>query len=917
MLNRRDRHEAVRSQEGCMGTPSRNAVLGSIVVALVILGLTPSVGEAAVQPYGTNDAGGFRNVLPPGEDGVDNLSEALDFLGDGTYPEHWIDQQPLYEGLLYASPSLTDGQIPKYYKDATFGVRPNDVESRISPKPGVTILRDKGYGVPHVYGDTHRDVMFGAGYAAAADRLFLMDVLRHTGRGELSSFLGGSNLASDEAQWQFAPYTEQDLRSQITAFARQYGNKGQQLVHNLRSYVAGINAYIDDAESDPSLMPAEYGLLKQRLEPWKGTDVIATASLIGAIFGKGGGNELNSALTMKSFVARFGRKAGRRAWRDFREKNDPAAPTTARERFPYETTNAFAQRGLAIPKAKSVHAVPVGPTPPEAAVSQESELGAIAGIGDAIRRAMREGGHASNWELVSAAESKTGHPLAVQGPQLGYYDPQIFMEEDLHGPGIDARGGAFPGTNLYVQIGHGRDYAWSATTATSDNVDTFAEVLCQDGFHYMYKDRCLPMETLVRHVSWAPNAIDPTPAGSATLTAYRTVHGIVFARGRVDGKRVAFVHARTTYFHEADSVLGFADLNNPNATRDVNDFKRAVSKINFLFNWSYVDEKDIGYYMSGALPRRAPGTSPDFPILGTGQYDWQGYDPATHTQDDIGFDAHPQAVNPPYLVSWNNKQAPGFAAADDKYSYGALFRSQMIANKIERGIAGGRRMSLAQLVKAMEEPATQDLRGYRVLRPALRVIGKPGSRRLQEGIRRLRAWRKDGSHRRDLDQDGTYEHNRAVELLDAWWPLLLRAEFGPALGNKAFDRLQSMLRFGDHTRGSPSAPDFGDGWWSYSYKDLKDVLGLPISGRYSRVYCGNGSLHRCRMALRRSLRQALEVSPEELYGGGNGDCAQDPQPSCFDQNRSQIVSAISVPPFPYQNRPTYQQTTELTHSVPR
>jgi hypothetical protein len=133
MLNRRDRHEAVRSQEGCMGTPSRNAVLGSIVVALVILGLTPSVGEAAVQPYGTNDAGGFRNVLPPGEDGVDNLSEALDFLGDGTYPEHWIDQQPLYEGLLYASPSLTDGQIPKYYKDATFGVRPNDVESRISP----------------------------------------------------------------------------------------------------------------------------------------------------------------------------------------------------------------------------------------------------------------------------------------------------------------------------------------------------------------------------------------------------------------------------------------------------------------------------------------------------------------------------------------------------------------------------------------------------------------------------------------------------------------------------------------------------------------------------------------------------------------------------------------------------------------
>jgi acyl-homoserine lactone acylase PvdQ len=34
--------------------------------------------------------------------------------------------------------------------------------------------------------------MFGAGYAAAADRLFLIDVLRHAARAELSSFAGGA-----------------------------------------------------------------------------------------------------------------------------------------------------------------------------------------------------------------------------------------------------------------------------------------------------------------------------------------------------------------------------------------------------------------------------------------------------------------------------------------------------------------------------------------------------------------------------------------------------------------------------------------------------------------------------------------------------------------------------------------------------
>ncbi len=54
-----------------------------------------------------------------------------------------------------------------------------------------------------------------------------------------------------------------------------------------------------------------------------------------------------------------------------------------------------------------------------------------------------------------------------------------------------------------------------------------------------------------------------TPPGSETLTAYRTVHGIVFARGKVDGKKVAFVSARSTYGHEADSALFFRDLNDP------------------------------------------------------------------------------------------------------------------------------------------------------------------------------------------------------------------------------------------------------------------------------------------------------------------------------------------------------------------
>src|SRR5690606_33439598 len=148
-------------------------------------------------------------------------------------------------------------------------------------------------------------------------------------------------------------------------------------------------------------------------------------------------------------------------------------------------------------------------------------------IGEALQQEQLDGHH-SNWELISADKSATGRPLGVLGPQVGYYLPQVLMELELHGPGIDARGAAFPGVSMYVQLGRGRDYAWSATSAGSDNVDTFAEVLCGGSkYKYKYKGKCLKMEKLVRDLSWKPNAIDKTAAGKAKLKVYRTVHGLV------------------------------------------------------------------------------------------------------------------------------------------------------------------------------------------------------------------------------------------------------------------------------------------------------------------------------------------------------------------------------------------------------
>src|SRR4051794_13742109 len=782
-----------------------------LIMAASILAPAAHAAGPAPAPYGTNDAGGFRNVLPAGEAGVSNVFQLGQFEANGSRPKHWDDQEPLYDGLLYASPTLTDADVPKYFKDATFGVKPDDIESTISPRAGVTIVRDKGYGVPHIYGDTFENVEFGAGYAAAQDRLFLIDILRHTGRASLSAFIGGSagNRAQDQTQWAIAPYTEADLQKQIDQGLQRYGAEGEKVRTGAEAFVAGINQYIDEAKLDPTKMPAEYAALGKLPQPFTLTDIIAEASLIGGIFGKGGGAEVKSALLVRALEKRYGVKKGRRAWADFRSKNDPEAPTTIlKKRFPYETEPAFSKRGLALPDPGSVTFTP--PVPPADAGATASAAKSQNTVGAQISRALD--GHASNWLLLPGRKSKSGRPLAVIGPQVGYYVPEILMEEELHGPGFDARGAAFPGVNLMVQLGHGRDYAWSATTATSDNVDTFAEVLCQDDFHYTYKGQCLPMEKLERTNSWTPNGVDSTPPGSETLTAYRTVHGIVFARGTVHGRKVAFVSARSTYFHEADSSLFFLDLNDPRFMRHgYRSFDAAAKRMNFAFNWSYIDSKHTDYQLTGWYPQRAPGTSPDFPILGTGAYDWQGYDPSSHLADWLPQARHPHALDQRYIVSWNNKQAPRWAAADDQYGYGPIYRQQLIAERVRRDIHGGRKIGLPQLVKAMEEPASEDIRAAKLLPIIERAIGEPRSPKLRSALATLSAWRRSGSHRRDLDRNGTYEHERAVEVMDAWWPKLLGAEFRPVLGATLYGQLESLSGQGVVGHGGPSAPDFAQG----------------------------------------------------------------------------------------------------------
>jgi acyl-homoserine lactone acylase PvdQ len=568
--------------------------------------------------------------------------------------------------------------------------------------------------------------------------------------------------------------------------------------------------------------------------------------------------------------------------------------------------------------------------------------GELPDIGDLLGSvASLEGG--SNALLVSRAESTGRHPIAVFGPQVSYYSPQILIEFEIHAPGgpegppLDARGTAFPGTNLFVQLGHGRDYAWSATSAGQDITDTFAVRLCEeDGSKptmrstgYRFRGRCEPIDVLERTNAWTQSLGDTTASGSETYRAERTALGIVTHRARIDGRPVAFTKLRATYYHEVDSALGFADFNNPEKMESPAEFMRAACRIDYTFNWFFVDRRQIAYFNSGINPVRSRLAHPDLPIPGKRKFEWRGWvapsrallsggpvdedtvSPRTNFSNQKSCATHPQTVDQRYITSWNNKQAPGFRAPDDDFSRGPVFRSTRLDDRIESRIRGPRKASLAELVDAMADAATVDLRGDVVLPLALEAIERSGvktSAKVRRALATLARWQRHGAHRRDKDRDGTYEEARAVRIMDAWWPRWVTAQFEPRLGSALFEAILRMVGF--HDAPGPGGSSFITGWYGFVDKDLRTVLGEPVRGRFSREYCGGGRLKPCAKALVRSLGSALRHSGDgELYP--RGACEAGDAQWCHDAIRHTATGAITQPSIHWQDRPTFQQAVQI------
>jgi len=934
--------------------------LAAIAAALLTLPAT-AYGAPPAGAYQENDfAGGSAyNIVPPGQNGGMNAAEAAQFELNGTRPPHQVDQQDMYGDLVYAAPGLEQNQILDYFKDASFGIQPGNVEETYSPNclvivapspqsgecDDVTIVRDE-FGIPHVYGDGRAGLMFGLGYVTGEDRLVLADVLRHAGRADLSSFVGGSNAGQDRETFSSAPYmNDSELQLQYDRgpelYDEQYNGQGTQIQEDVQNYVDGMNQYIAETRANPvAELDVIYAALgrPQGPDPWKVTDLIATGSLVAGIFGKGGGGEVGSATSLQRARQVFGKRNGKLIWRDFRSADDPEAPRTVHEgRFPYrQPPKRGRTRGLAMPDRGSVEAVPVVDETTAAAAPAAGEGGEMevetkdgesvetqAPVLEDILKEMREIDGASNALLVSARESEGGKPTAVFGPQTSYFAPQLLMEQDAHapsgpeGPAIDARGVSFVGTNLYVQLGRGQDYSWSATSAGQDITDTYALKLCNPGGDdaigyqgYMWNGACEPIEVLKKENSWTPNLADQTEPGSETLQAFRTKAGLITHLATRKGQPFAYTKLRATYFHEVDSAGAFADWNSPDVVSSAEDFTSSAFKNDLTFNWFYADNEEIAYVNSGANPKRPRNTPGEFPVKGKPRYMWRNWDPelATFTREPLR--RRPQVIDQEYLTSWNNKQARGYRG-DAIRDYTSVYRSDSLDERIKEGIAGSRKMSLVELIDAMEDAGTVDLRGSQVVPWALEVIGEPSDPEQAAAVDIMSDWVADGAHRRDFDNSGAYDDAEAVKIMDAWWPLWVEGQFKPTLGDLHDTFIGSGGAIHDAPRAQGSA--FQGVVYGFAEKDLRTALGEKIKGRYSRTYCGGGKLSACRAMLRQTLEQAHASTPESVYGSSgctffNGTNAT-PQ-MCADAVDSVDVTLAAVPKFHWINRPTFQQAVQ-------
>lgn len=308
-----------------------------------------------------------------------------------------------------------------------------DYDKRLSV-PGlsapVEIVRDNA-DVPHIFGETDEDVLFGLGYAHAQDRLWQMLTMRWTVQGRLSEVFGVRTLSIDKLLRRFDLYS-------VSRKAIEYQDPAS--LAKMRAYAAGVNARLEEINTSALGRGApELFLFSAPVAPWTPTDTIAMGKLMALQLTGHLGNEVRRARTSLALA-------------DPERLFDimPDAPGTGIAALP-----GYASLFPALPKYAAGLGLPDHPLSPIHAT-------ALAG--------------ASNAFAAAPERSAAGGTLLANDPHLGFSAPAIWYLARLELQSGGVIGGTIPGIPA-VLTGRSDRLGWGLTSSYLDDQDVHIEQL--------------------------------------------------------------------------------------------------------------------------------------------------------------------------------------------------------------------------------------------------------------------------------------------------------------------------------------------------------------------------------------------------------------------------------------------------------
>jgi penicillin amidase len=330
----------------------------------------------------------------------------------------------------------------------------------------VDVYRDE-YGIPHIYAQDKRDLLFAVGFVSAQDRLWQMDLARRAAEGKLAEIVGEQILRTDLLM--------RTLGLERTA-QRQFDLLSPENAALLTAYADGVNVYINGLET----LPPEFQLLKYRPEPWRPADSLAISRLLGWRLSK----NYESELVMMRVAARVG-------------------PERARDLSPsYPAGGPFI---LSKDTAEEMASTLLDP-------------------GDRLEEIIGLPGGSNSW-VLAPSRTESGAALLANDPHLsGTWMPSIWYYVHLIGDGFDVIGALVPGMPLPL-LGHNRNIGWGITNMNADVQDVYIEQFNpHDPNQYEYDGAWVDMDTFLERI---PFRTENGEISYIQKEVRRTIHGPV------------------------------------------------------------------------------------------------------------------------------------------------------------------------------------------------------------------------------------------------------------------------------------------------------------------------------------------------------------------------------------------------------